>query len=120
MSLKHDILRYARELEATDNAAFDLWSWLPSRMMATKAHGDHADQFQPSLPELLKEAASVLFLLKAGPDEPRGMNEPFVSRLKEEDTREIFGCSCDECPIPTEEEVLEHVGEGTHRWGPIG
>jgi hypothetical protein len=120
MSLKHDIVAFARELEATDAEAFSLWTWLPSRKMAEKAHGDYADEFQPTLADLMNEATAVLILLSFGPNEPRGLNDPYVSRLKEEHTREVFRCSCDECPVPTEEEIFEHVARFTNNWGPTG
>lgn len=56
MNLKHAIQQLAHEFDAQDNAAHDLWTWLPSYKDARTKHGDYADEFRPILSDLLKEA----------------------------------------------------------------
>lgn len=60
MSLRSDIQSLANEFDAEDNAAVDLWSWLPSRKIAEKYHGDCADNVRPSIESLMTEATIVL------------------------------------------------------------
>ena len=66
VSLRMEIVRLAHELEKENNAAFDLWTWLPSHEKATKHHGDYASEFMPSIDEIMKEACDHLNRLKAG------------------------------------------------------
>lgn len=108
MSLKNDIIRFAKELEEVNNASFDLWTWLPSRKMAEKAHGDYADEYQPELPNLLKETTMVLSLLS---------NKQF-EKLEEESYRSWFGCPCEECAVPTRDELSEALSPYISGWGP--
>lgn len=64
MSLRHDLQSLARELEAEDNAAFDLWTWLPSYKAAVASHGDYASEHTPSASDVMKEAAVLLSVLR--------------------------------------------------------
>lgn len=57
MSAKALIKELARQFDAEDNNAFDLWTWLPSYQDAVNKHGDYACEFQPVLSDLLYEAA---------------------------------------------------------------
>jgi hypothetical protein len=84
MSLKHEICKFAREIEAQDNAAFDLWTWMPSYKAAQKAHGDYASEHQPSHADLMKETAMFL-------SELRGHEHT------DAECEEWFGCPCGEC-----------------------
>ena len=95
MSLKSELIRFAKELEETDNASFMLWTWLPSYKMARKAHGDYADEHRPPTAELMKETCEYLSLLK------------WTDKwdLSEEHRREPFRCICEECPVPTEQQM---------------
>lgn len=60
MGLRADIKSFARELEAQDNEAFNLWTWLPSRKAAEAAHGDYADNVTPPVSDILKEACCFM------------------------------------------------------------
>lgn len=55
----------AAQFDAEDNAAHDLWTWLPSYKIAEKHHGDYAFEFRPSIASLLIEA-TVVIAEKAG------------------------------------------------------
>lgn len=56
MSFAGDLMRFAHELEQNDNAAFDLWTWLPSHKKAEDCLGDYYIEVQPSQNEIMKEA----------------------------------------------------------------
>lgn len=56
-----------RRLDADDNAAYELWTWLPSYKVAQKHHGDYASNHQPPAADVMREAAMV-FALQARPD----------------------------------------------------
>ena len=62
--LKSELIRLGAQLSEEDNAAHDLWSWLPSHRVAEKHHGDYAVEYQPSMAELMKEASMYLAHLK--------------------------------------------------------
>lgn len=47
--LADEIIRLGREMSEERDAAFDLWSWLPSKKVAEKHHGDYACNFTPSI-----------------------------------------------------------------------
>jgi hypothetical protein len=83
-NLRYDIQRFAAELDAQDNAAFDLWSWLPSHKAAKKAHGDYADEHTPSAADIMREAAVVLAAHAGYPP-------------SKEVVEEWYGCPCGEC-----------------------
>ena len=81
--MRGQLIRFAKELEEENNAAFDLWTWLPSYKEAKNHHGDYADEFQPPMAEILKEA-SIYISVKCSPSE---------EQLK---TIEFFKCPCGE------------------------
>jgi hypothetical protein len=84
MSIRHEIQALARQFDAEDNAAFDLWSWLPSYKEAKKFHGEYVDQHEPSIADIMKEA-SIFFSHK--------MN-PTPEQIKE--AGEFYKCPCGE------------------------
>lgn len=96
MSARDLIAELARQFAAEDNAAFDLWSWLPSHRRASKAHGDYASEYRPSIASLLYEATLVL----------SGTSDAKIAEYLDE-----VGCSCGE--------VHEDVGVDGHH-GPTG
>lgn len=89
MSLRDDIMRLAHEMECESNAAFDLWTWLPSHKAAKACHGDYASEHQPDPANVMKEAAMCMALF-AG----------YSSRSAAE-SKEWFSCPCGECEGPT-------------------
>lgn len=65
-SLRTEIQMLAKQLEEEDNAAFDLWTWLPSHEIASEHHGDYAAEFMPTIAEIMREAATHIHRLKTG------------------------------------------------------
>jgi hypothetical protein len=82
---RQDLINFARQLSDEDDAAFMLWTWLPSHKVAEKHHGDYASEFRPSNLDVMKEAAMYLGHLKH-PDVP----------LTEEEKDWFETCPCDE------------------------
>lgn len=70
MGLVGQLRSLVRDLDDADNAAFDLWTWLPSYRAAEKHHGDYACEFRPSNADVMIEASQVLGCLKHGKPEP--------------------------------------------------
>lgn len=58
------IIALGYQLSEEDNAAHDLWSWLPSYQVAQKHHGDYAGNHRPSVHDVMIEAALYLGHLK--------------------------------------------------------
>lgn len=99
MSLKDDIQRFAHDLEQADNAASDLWSWLPSHKAAEKAHGDYADEYQPDHADIMWEAAVYFSILNGHERVPAAIEQ-------------WFGCPCQEC-----EEAKGKLPAPLMKWG---
>ncbi len=64
MKLKLNLIQLGEELAAENNAAADLWSWLPSHAIAEKHHSDYASAYCPSNRDVMTEAAMYLAHLK--------------------------------------------------------
>ena len=60
MKLAQELINLGQQLEAENNAAHDLWTWLPSHKIAEKHHGDYASEHCPSNGDVMKEAAMYL------------------------------------------------------------
>lgn len=84
LNLRSQLSEFARQLEEEDNAAFDLWSWLPSHKAAKAAHGDYAAEYTPSAADVMKEAAIYLAALRGSSPAPA-------------EVEQWFGCPCQEC-----------------------
>lgn len=85
------MISLGKQLEEQQNAAHDLWSWLPSYKVAEQHHGDYASNFQPSVKDVLTEAALYVACVKDG-----------TQRDYNQEERDWFTrCPCGE----------EHVGE---------
>lgn len=70
MSLKNEMRSLVRELDDIDNAAVQLWSWLPSeeeakqQMIAENQNPDYVhDAHQPYASDMMLEACSVIAYL---------------------------------------------------------
>ena len=61
---RQDLIEFARQLSEEDEAASDLWSWLPSHAVAQKHHGDYALEHRPSNRDVMIETAMYLGHLK--------------------------------------------------------
>jgi hypothetical protein len=66
---KYDLIALGQELSAEDDAASDLWTWLPSHKIAQKHHGDYAIEHRPTNADVMREAAMYFGHLKH-PDTP--------------------------------------------------
>lgn len=58
------MIRLGEQLAKEDDAAHDLWTWLPSHKVAEKHHGDYALEHCPTNADVMKEAAMYLGHLK--------------------------------------------------------
>ena len=57
MKLAQELIDFGQQLAEENNAASDLWSWLPSRKVAEQHHGNDAYQHCPSNKDIMHEAA---------------------------------------------------------------
>jgi hypothetical protein len=64
MTFRGEMASLLRNLDAEDNAAFDLWTWLPSYKDTQAHHGDYTSEHKPSNADILREAALVFSLKK--------------------------------------------------------
>lgn len=87
MFVKDAIIRLGEILKDEENAASDLWTWLPSYKAAKAVHGDYANNHRPSTASVLMEAAIFISFL-------RGFSK---DREKE---MGLFECPCGECERP--------------------
>ena len=87
--LRNQIIRLGEQLAAEENAAHDLWTWLPSHAVAKRNHDDYASAHRPSVSDVMREAAEYLAHLKR-PSEP----------LSVEQRRWFDECPCDEDHLP--------------------
>jgi hypothetical protein len=69
MKLAQELIKLGQQLSEEEDAAMDLWSWLPSHKVAAKHHGDYASTFCPCKRNVMVEAAMYLAHL-THPDEP--------------------------------------------------
>jgi hypothetical protein len=60
MKLAEELIRFGQQLAEQNNAASDLWTWLPSHTTAKKHHGDHAYAHCPSNRDVMLEASLYL------------------------------------------------------------
>lgn len=68
-NLRDEIGRLAHTMDEEDNAASDLWTWLPSYREAEKHHGDYWQEQKPSNADIMNEAAMYLMGLKPTPEQ---------------------------------------------------
>ena len=86
---KLNLIQLGEELAEENNAAADLWSWLPSHAIALKHHGDYAANHCPSNRDVMVEASMYLAHLRQ-PDVP----------LTPEEQEWFTRCPCDEEHVP--------------------
>lgn len=57
---KNDLIQLGEQLAAENNAAAQLWTWLPSHAVAVQHHGDYAAAPCPNNHDVMLEAALFL------------------------------------------------------------
>jgi hypothetical protein len=62
--VKGTLIRLGAQLAEENNAAADLWSWLPSHQVAEKHHGVYTSEHVPCNRDVLQEAVMYLIYLK--------------------------------------------------------
>lgn len=103
-SLRDEIRILAHRMDEEDDAASDLWSWLPSHDEAKKHHGDYWQSVRPDCATVMREAAKFLAALSHGVTPE--MRESIIAA--ENGRSDWFGCPCGEyhdedAPIRAEE-----------------
>lgn len=86
--LRETIIRLGNQFEQEDNAAHDLWTWLPSYKAAQAGHGDYAVEQMPSVADILLEAATFI---------SHGL-KPSTEQIAE--AGDIYRCPCGEDHAP--------------------
>jgi hypothetical protein len=94
VNAKAFIMELAHRFESEDEAAFDLWSWLPSEHFAKRGHGDYACEHRPSNAMLMRESALVFSILRG-----------YIEGMDSPEYLDAFKCPCEECPNITREEL---------------
>jgi hypothetical protein len=61
-ALALDLIRLGEQLAAENNAAHDLWTWLPSYKVAQRHHGNYASNHCPSNEDVMTEATLYISL----------------------------------------------------------
>jgi len=84
MALRDEFIRLGNQLAEERDAAFSLWTWLPSYKEAEKHHGDYAGEHMPSVADIIKEASMFI---------AHGLN-PTDEQRKE--AGEWYQCPCGE------------------------
>lgn len=84
MSIREDVIRLGEELAKERNAAFDLWSWLPSHAAAEKHHGDYSDTKFPGVEQVLIEACFWF------------SDQKYPKNHTDAERREMYRCPCGE------------------------
>lgn len=67
--LRHDFISFAKEMEREQDAAADLWTWLPSYNIALQ------EKDTPSVFAILEEAAMLLSQVRGYPHSEREWSE---------------------------------------------
>ena len=81
---KDDLIILGDQLSKERDAAFDLWTWLPSHKEAQKFHGDYANEFIPSVRDILIEASMFI---------SAGLK---ISGEEAKDPEHFYACPCGE------------------------
>ena len=99
-NLRDALQAFAHTLSEEDNAAHDLWSWLPSKHVASQVHSDsEVANMTPSIEDTLKEASTTLALLAGHSFKERELR------------RELLICDCDLCRMVFSEQLVEFFKE---------
>jgi len=68
MSIIEELRQHINEIDSMENAAFDLWTWLPVRVYADRAYGDYASEFRGSAEVVMLQALRVISTVLYVPD----------------------------------------------------
>lgn len=60
VKLAQELIQLGQQLSAENDAAHDLWTWLPSYRVAQQHHRDQASDHRPSNRDVMVEAAMYL------------------------------------------------------------
>lgn len=63
-NLRDQIIALGKQMSEEQDAAYNLWTWLPSHQVTEKHHGDYVDTFCPSVKDVMVEAAMYLGHIK--------------------------------------------------------
>tara|TARA_B100001778_G_scaffold334986_1_gene350446 strand:+ start:15299 stop:15571 length:273 start_codon:yes stop_codon:yes gene_type:complete len=83
MTTRDELIRLGEQLGRERDKALQLWTWLPSYEVAKRHHGDYADEFMPSIDEIMSEACKVMAQAKG-------------YELSEEEQEWLAQCPCGE------------------------
>ena len=87
MNFIGEIRQLARRFDQEGEAAYDLWSWLPSKEITEKYHGDYHSEFCPEPAYVMREACIVFC----------SQQFPKLAKQDEGDWKEYCGrCCCGE------------------------
>lgn len=80
------IIQLGRTLEKQHNAAFDMWTWLPSYRQAVAGHGDYASVEMPPIEDIITEA--TIFIRDGAPKE--------ITPMMYRNSGGLYKCPCGE------------------------
>lgn len=90
MSEIHSMINLGEELQRVQDAAGDLWTWLPSYAECQKHHKFHEHSFTPSIDLIIREACHHLANLKTGSaEDPEWFQCPCGEDHEAEDTNKV-------------------------------
>lgn len=87
------IIRLGKELSDINDAAFDLWTWLPSNFFLRRYHGEYDLEFRGSVDDVMIEATRVLSAISG-----------YVPEGLDLDLDAPYNCTCGEIHIPVQDD----------------
>jgi hypothetical protein len=92
MGIEQGIISLGRKLKGYNDAAYDLWTWLPSYRKAKKCLGDYACNIRPGHAEVMREACDFI----------SDACDPSKERLE---SHYLYQCPCEgDCPKVAKED----------------
>lgn len=89
MSNIHSMINLGEELQHIQNAANDLWTWLPSYNECKKYHKDHTHNFTPPIGAIMLEACFYISKLKGSKEDPEWFKCPCGEDHENEDADKV-------------------------------
>jgi len=119
VKIAEELIRLGQQLAAERDAASDLWSWLPSRKVADKHHGDYSSEHCPSTRDVMIEAAMYIAHLEDSDEDHKvgclAHQKDAAEPLDEEEQEWFQRCPCGEDhdePAPDPVSVPQPVEQG--------